>query len=198
VTAIVVTVSPVAPITLPAVQAFCAALDRRGVPASLLVVPGPWSGLHGWALRTAPLGAAWRRGVSRALTGGRAEFAALAEPEALGLLAAGQAVLDQLRLSVTGFAPTGGLASAGTVRALSRLGFRYRLTRRAACNLSTGVRTALTRRGETIHLAARPATASGVDALLDRLDVARAAGASPMTLGSLVGADSRWPVAAGR
>lgn len=206
---LVVRLSAVAPVTLPAVRALCVELDRRGVPVSLPVVPGPWAGrplwtdpgavawlrdrvaggdevqLHGWALRAGPLGAAWRRGGGRLLAGRTAEFAAVAEDEAYGLLAAGVGVLDQLGLPVGGFAPPGGLVSPGTVRALSRVGLRYRLTRRGLHELGTGSRVPL-----------RPVQVVVTGPVsLRAVDVALAAGRTPLTYERLLAVRSRPPAA---
>lgn len=203
--ALVVTLPAVAPVTLPAVRALCAELDRLGVPVSLPVVAGPWAGrplsadpgavawlrervaggdevvLHGWALRAGPLGPAWQRGLGRLAAGRTSEFAAVGEDEAYGLLAAGVGALDRLGLPVSGFAPPGGLASPGTVRALSRTGVRYRLTRRHLHELGTGVRVPL---GPVRVAVTGPESLRAVQAAV-------AAGRVPVTCGALLVARSR-------
>lgn len=213
-TGFVVSVPWVAPATLPAVRAWCDRIDRRGVPLSLLVVPGPWLGrplsddastvawlrdrvaggdevvLHGWAHRMSPLGPRWRRGLGRVAAGGAAEFAALPEPEAYGLISAGLAVLERLGLDVSGFAPPAGLVSPGTRRALLRTGLTYRLTGRAVHHLRTSARLPLARRGGTVRIAVHPAAASRPGASLSAIDMALAAGLTPLTYERLV--DVSW------
>jgi predicted deacetylase len=146
---LVVSVHDVAPATAAATRRWCAELDRRGVPVSLLVVPGPWRQpqlrqdaelvgwladraaggdeivLHGWTHRAAPGGSPARRLVAQAVARGAAEFAALDEHTAHRRLLAGRDLLAALGLPVTGFTPPGWLHSPGTFRALRRLGFRF-------------------------------------------------------------------------
>ncbi len=137
---------------------------------SPLVVPGPWIGrplsrdactvsslhdrvaggdevvLHGWAHPTGPLGPACRHGPARILAPGDAKFAGLLDAEAYGRVVAGVGVPGELGLPATGLAP-GGLAPHGTVRALSRVGLRCRLSRRAVHGLGGGTRRPVARRG---------------------------------------------------
>lgn len=189
---LVVSVHGVAPATLAGARAWCAELDRRGVPASLLVVPGPWHGtplpedgatvvwlrdrvfagdevlLHGWAHRAGPLGPAWRRGLGRVVAGDTAEFAALGEPEAYALIATGRAVLDGLDLPAAGFTPPGWLHSPGTMRALSRAGLRYTTSRGAVHDLRSGVRR------RAVVLSHRPGTEPVATTVLERAAAATA------------------------
>jgi uncharacterized protein len=149
---LVVSVHDVAPATAAPVRSWCADLDARGIRAALLVIPGPWRspGLgadpgfaawlreraggggelvqHGWLHRaptTAVRGQWRRRAVAGVLARGAAEFATLSEGQALARLAAGRAVLAAAGLVTPGFTPPGWLASPGTTRALTRLGYRY-------------------------------------------------------------------------
>jgi predicted deacetylase len=236
---LVVSVHDVAPATVAAARAWCADLDRRGVRLSLLVVPGPWSGpplaahagtvgwlrdrvaagdeavLHGWAHRAGPGGPGWRRAVGRVVARGAAEFAALTEPEAYALVAAGRAVLDELALPVAGFTPPGWLHSPGTLTALARSGLRYTTSHRGVTDLHTGGRlpalalshrpggtgeraaaallerlaVATARRGGTVRIALHPADLARPGlraATLRAVDATLAAGAVPTTYGRLV------------
>ncbi|MEN3362072.1 MAG: uncharacterized protein V7637_6054 [Mycobacteriales bacterium] len=159
---LVVSVHDVAPATSAEARQWCAALDRRGVPASLLVVPGPWRApvlardaglvrwladraaggdeivLHGWSHRAGPAGSPARRLAARVVARGAAEFAALDEHAAYHRLAAGRDVLTGLGLPAAGFTPPGWLQSAGTVRALRRLGFRYTTSHAGVWDLRRG------------------------------------------------------------
>lgn len=124
-------------------------LDARRVPATLLVIPGPWRGsqlnqspelvgalhaatsrghelaLHGWTHRAGPEGALSRRAAARLLARGAAEFAALDVAEATARLTKGLAELAALGIEPAGFHPPGWLASPGSFQALRRLGLRY-------------------------------------------------------------------------
>jgi uncharacterized protein len=146
---LVVSVHDVAPATASACRAWVRDLDRLGVPASLLVIPGPWRGrslfddaetvawlhgrvdagdevvLHGWDHERVPGGAPWRQAVGAVVARGCAEFAALDSDEAARRLLRGLAVLDRLGLAVEGFTPPGWLASPAARHAMGRVGFRY-------------------------------------------------------------------------
>jgi predicted deacetylase len=146
---LVVSVHDVAPATAAACRAWVDDLDRLGVPASLLVIPGPWRGpsilrdaetalwlrgreeagdelvQHGWLHGSVPGGARWRRAVGRVVARGCAEFVALDEDEAVRRLCRGREILDRLGFEVDGFTPPGWLASPGSLRAVRRVGFRY-------------------------------------------------------------------------
>jgi predicted deacetylase len=145
----VVSVHDVAPVTAAACRAWVGDLGRLGVPASLLVIPGPWRGpsivhdaptaawlhrrveagdevvQHGWLHEGVPGGAVWRRAVGQLVARGCAEFAALDEEEAVRRLDRGRQSLDRVGFAVDGFTPPGWLASPGALRAVRRLGFRY-------------------------------------------------------------------------
>jgi predicted deacetylase len=159
---LVVSVHDVAPATAAEARQWCAALDRRGVPASLLVVPGPWRSpalaqdaglvrwladratagdeivLHGWSHRAGPAGSPARRLGARVVARGAAEFAALDEHAAYHRLVAGRDVLAGLGLPAVGFTPPGWLQSAGTIRALRRLAFHYTTSHAGVHNLRHG------------------------------------------------------------
>jgi len=162
VTVLVVSIHDVAPATADETRLWCADVDSLGVPASLLVVPGPWRGsslgetpgyadvlrervgrgdelvLHGWTHRAGPEGTRWRRALGYAVARGAAEFGALDEAEAAQRLAAGRAVLDGYGLAVEGFTPPGWLASGAANRALRAAGFRYTTSHLGLHDLGTG------------------------------------------------------------
>jgi predicted deacetylase len=146
---LVVSVHDVAPSTAAACRAWVHDLDRLGVPASLLVIPGPWRGpsilhdaetavwlhrrieagdevvQHGWLHDSVPGGSRWRQAVGKVVARGSAELVALEEDEAVRRLHRGREALDRLGFGVDGFTPPGWLASPGSLQAVRRLGFRY-------------------------------------------------------------------------
>lgn len=146
---LVASVHDVAPATAAACRAWVRDLDRRGVPCSLLVIPGPWRGRsilrdaettvwlhrrveagdevvqHGWLHGGVPGGSRWRQAMGRVVARGCAEFAALDEDEAVRRLGHGRDILDRIGLAADGFTPPGWLASPGSMRAVRRLGFGY-------------------------------------------------------------------------
>jgi uncharacterized protein len=156
--ALIVSVSMAGPGTteshLAACAEFATELDARLVPASWLLPPRPRDGRH---LPDAPMISWLRRriGVGDALVlhgydhtvdpigrwatsavakiGRRAEFAVLPSHEATLRLIAATRMMDELGLRSDVFAPPRWLASAGTVVALRRRGFRV-------CADSAGVR----------------------------------------------------------
>ncbi|HSV65341.1 MAG TPA: polysaccharide deacetylase family protein [Mycobacteriales bacterium] len=160
---LVVSVHDVAPVTAAETRRWCADLDARGVPATLLVVPGPWRSpalsadpafaawlrdraaagdelaQHGWTHRAdVHSGRIGTRLAARLAARGAAEFAGLTESEAMARLLAGRSELAALGLVAPGFTPPGWLASAGTVRALRTLGFRYTTSHGGIRDLVTG------------------------------------------------------------
>ncbi|TYB49706.1 DUF2334 domain-containing protein [Actinomadura chibensis] len=146
----VVSVHDVAPDTASAARRWLADLDERGVPGTLLLIPGPFGdgpalpddadlvedlhaaarrghelALHGYRHEGVPGGTPWRRGVNRVLVRGAGEFWTLTEEQARQRLRAGLESLADAGIDVVGFTPPGWLASPGTRHALAALGFAY-------------------------------------------------------------------------
>jgi uncharacterized protein len=137
-------------------------LDRRHVPVTLLVVPGPWEGpplrldrdlvawlherrdqgdeiaQHGWTHRPVAGAPAWRRAVAQVAARGCAEFWSLDTREAKRRLELGRDVLTRAGLDPIGFTPPGWLASAPTREVLGELGYRYTTTRSTVVDLRAG------------------------------------------------------------
>ena len=157
----VVSVHDVSPATAPESRRWVEELDERGVPASLLVVPGPWRDhtlaadpgfarwlrscvarghevcLHGWD-HTAPPGASFRRAlVGNFVARGCAEFWSLTEDQAADRAGRGLDLLAGFDLTATGFTPPGWLASAAAIRGLRRAGLRYVTTHGSVIDLRT-------------------------------------------------------------
>jgi predicted deacetylase len=156
--ALLVSIHDVAPATLPAARSWLADLDERGVPATVLVVPGPWRrptladdaetvtwlrdavvrnheiALHGWDHGTGA-GRGAKRVVGRLVARGADEFLALDREQAAARLASGRRVLAEAGLDPGGFTPPGWLASRGTVQAAGELGLRYLTTQAAVIDL---------------------------------------------------------------
>jgi uncharacterized protein len=131
----VVSVHDVAPATAELVADWVADLDERELPATLLVVPGPYDGgpalpsapglvdflhaaanrghelaLHGFRHQGGPGGPPWRRAVDQVLARGAGEFWSLTERQARALLRAGLDMLADVDIGVSGFTPPGWLA----------------------------------------------------------------------------------------
>ncbi len=129
-----VSVSGIGERTLADVDAFCAQMDARAVPVSLLVAPRLKGGYRldrdpgtvDWlADRRAGGDAILLHGYDEAATKKRrGEFAALPAHEANLRLMAADRVLEHLGLRTRLFAAPGWTASAGTVRMLPHNGFR--------------------------------------------------------------------------
>ena len=145
-----VSVHDIAPGTAAQTARWLSALEERGIPATLLLVPGPWRGpslvqdpclaeemlaaqdrghelaLHGfYHVATHGSGPFWRRGVAQVVARGAAEFATLSEGEARARINAGLEELADVGIEPVGFHPPGWLVSPGSVRALRRSGLRY-------------------------------------------------------------------------
>jgi len=157
-------VHDVAPSTAWATRYWSTELEQRGVPATFLVVPGPWEGpsfrfdtqlvhwlhgrvdhgdevaQHGWTHRRGPGGAPWRRAVDAIAARGCAEFWVIGEAEARRRAALGRDALRSAGFEPVGFTPPGWLASADTVHALRQLGYRYTTSQRAVVDLVHDVR----------------------------------------------------------
>ena len=160
---LIVSVHDVAPSTAWATRYWSTELQRRGVPATFLVVPGPWEGpsfrfdaelvqwlhgrvehgdevaQHGWTHRQGPGGAPWRRAVNavarrvRGVLGDRRGGGPA--PRRVGRDALRSAGFEPI-----GFTPPGWLASADAVHALRQLGYRYTTSQRAVVDLVHTVR----------------------------------------------------------
>jgi uncharacterized protein len=161
---LVVSVHDVSPATSPESRRWVRDLDERGVPASLLVVPGPWRDatlaadpefagwlrdcvegghevcLHGWN-HTAPTNEpSGRTLVGNLVARGCAEFWFLGEDEAAERARRGLDVLAGFGLAPTGFTPPGWLASSEAVRGLRRAGLRYVTSHGSVTDLRSGRR----------------------------------------------------------
>jgi uncharacterized protein len=159
---LVVSIHDVAPSTAWAARAWVDELERRHVPATLLVVPGPWEGpplrldrdlvawlherrergdeiaQHGWTHRAVVGAPAWRRAVASVTARGCAEFWSLDTREAKRRVELGRDVLHRAGFAPIGFTPPGWLASAPTREVLAELGYRYTTTRTTVRDLATG------------------------------------------------------------
>jgi predicted deacetylase len=190
---LLVSIHDVAPSTAWAAREWAAKLDRRGVPTSLLVVPGPWEGtpllhdrslvrwlrgrvtrgdevlLHGWTHRAPRTGPAWRRGLGAVGGRGAAEFFALDAAETSRRLALGQDTMRSVGLDPAGFTPPGWLASPATPAALRALGFRYWTSHRAVHDLATRARHPIFALSHRPRSASEPASAWLLDRMARRL-----------------------------
>jgi uncharacterized protein len=159
---LIVSIHDVAPSTAWAARAWAEELDRRHVPATLLVVPGPWEGpplrldrdlvawlherrqrgdeisQHGWTHRAVAGARAWRRALASVAARGCAEFWSLDTREAKRRIELGRDVLHRAGLAPIGFTPPGWLASTPTREVLADLGYGYTTSRRAVLDLETG------------------------------------------------------------
>ena len=165
---LLVSVHDIAPGTAAQTARWLAALDGRGIPATLVLVPGPWRGpslvqdpslaeemlaaqdrghelaLHGfYHVATHGAGPLWRRGVAQVVARGAAEFATLSEGEARARINAGLEELADVGIEPVGFHPPGWLVSPDAIRALRRSGLRYYSTHLGVHTLAgAGVGTA--------------------------------------------------------
>ncbi|WP_433332013.1 DUF2334 domain-containing protein [Spirillospora sp. CA-294931] len=236
----VISIHDVAPSTAEPTAEWLSDLDERGIPASLLVIPGPFAGgaalpeapdlidylhaaagrghelsLHGYLHEGVPGGPLLRRGVNQVMARGAGEFWSLTEAQAAERLHAGLAVLNEAGMDVVGFTPPGWLASPGTRKALSALGFRYWTSQlavhslpggpvrrmaalshrpggtgeRTGARLMTGASRAFSRARIPFRIALHPAdlTRPGLRrSALDAIDTALSAGGRPVTYETLV------------
>ncbi|WP_034271407.1 DUF2334 domain-containing protein [Actinospica robiniae] len=147
---VVISIHDIAPGTAAQSMRWLSDLDARGIPATLLLVPGPWRGrrlaedrelveamldahgrghelalhgLHHQAVRGQ--GPMWRRGAAQLLARGAAEFATLPQEQATERLREGLDELESVGIRPLGFHPPGWLISSDGIRALRNLGFRY-------------------------------------------------------------------------
>lgn len=147
---VVVSIHDIAPGTAAQTMRWLSDLDARAIPATLLLVPGPWRGrrlaedgelveamldagarghelalhgLHHQAVRGQ--GPMWRRGAAQVLARGAAEFATLPQDQATERLREGLYELASVGIKPLGFHPPGWLISPEGVKALRSFGFRY-------------------------------------------------------------------------
>lgn len=147
---VVVSIHDIAPGTEAQTMRWLSDLDARGIPATLLLVPGPWRGrrlaedrelvaamldagarghelalhgLHHQAVRGQ--GPMWRRGAAQLIARGAAEFATLPQEQATARLQEGLDELASIDIRPLGFHPPGWLISPDGVKALRSFGFRY-------------------------------------------------------------------------
>ena len=144
---VVVSIHDVHPTTSERSLELLAMVRRRGIRATLLVVPGPWRGrsladdpalidqlsiaaadgyelaLHGW--RHQPNTPSMRNTRNRVLARGCAEFCDLDHATAGDLIARGIDEMERHGWSPVGFTPPGWLASDAAVDALFEAGFAY-------------------------------------------------------------------------
>jgi len=192
---LIVSVHDVAPSTAWATRYWSTELERRGVPVTFLVVPGPWEGpsfrfdvdlvrwlhgrveqgdevaQHGWTHRRGRGGVSWRRAVNAIAARGCAEFWEIGEAEAHRRAALGRDALRSAGFEPTGFTPPGWLAAPDAVRALRQLGYRYTTTQRAVVDLINDVRhgvVALSKRPDGIGQSVGAACTPGAARLLVR------------------------------
>jgi uncharacterized protein len=161
---IVVSVHDVAPATRQASEQWIDDLEELGLPTTMLVVPGPWKApaigddrrfgawlrgcqgrgheiaQHGWTHAATRQGSRGRRLIGRAVARGCAEFWTLGEDEAARRLALGRAQLRSEGIESVGFVPPGWLASAGALRSMRALGYRYTTSHTAVIDFATGAR----------------------------------------------------------
>ena len=135
---------------------------RRHVPATLLVVPGPWEGpplrldrdlvawlherrergneiaQHGWTHRAVAGAPAWRRGSRRSRLGVAPSSGRSTPAERSGASSWAATLLHRAGFAPIGFTPPGWLASDATREVLAELGYRYTTTHGAVRDLATG------------------------------------------------------------
>ncbi len=151
---LVVSLHDVAPASIAPSARWLEMVERHGMVASLLVIPGPWRGhslddatdyirwlreaadrghevvLHGWehrAVRT-PSGSLLRAARAAVRARGCAEFATLDPERARHRVELGLGVLARHGFRPDGFVPPGWLALRSTDRVLAELGFTYTTT----------------------------------------------------------------------
>jgi uncharacterized protein len=151
---VVVSLHDVAPASIAPSRRWLEMVERHGMVASLLVIPGPWRGhsladapecvrwlheavgrghevvLHGWEHRavSAPSGALLRSARAAVRARGCAEFATLDAERARHRVELGLGVLARHGFRPEGFVPPGWLALRSTDRVLADLDFTYTTT----------------------------------------------------------------------
>lgn len=160
----VVSIHDVAPVTFAETLHWSADLDRRGVPCTLLAVPGPWKAptfdptcalalwlrhraekgdevaQHGWTHRASSDAGMWRRASGWIAARGCAELWTSAPHELEEALRRGLAVLRAAGLEPIGITPPGYLASRPAVAVVRDIGFRYTTSHRGVLDLRDGRR----------------------------------------------------------
>ncbi|MBA2279739.1 MAG: DUF2334 domain-containing protein [Acidimicrobiia bacterium] len=160
----VVSIHDVAPATLAESSRWSRDLQERGVPATLLVVPGPWRSpafepgdelatwlhervaggdevaQHGWMHRAWPGGAWWRQVTGQVAARGCAELWSIERDVARRTLGAGLHLLRRAGFEPVGMTPPGYLASPTCLAVLRELEFRYSTSHLRVLDLRTGRR----------------------------------------------------------
>lgn len=157
----VVSLHDVAPSTFEQSSTLLGWAEERGLPTSLLVVPGPWNGpglrpgtefgswlraaerrghevvVHGWEHREVPTPdvPAHRRLRARTIGRGAGEFAHLGQAEARRRAAAGLRILHAMGCAPRGFVPPAWLLSEDAMWGLRDVGFEYTTTRSSVIDL---------------------------------------------------------------
>ena len=162
---VVVSIHDVAPCTFAASQELVNHVQRHGIRATLLVVPGPWGGeqmapgspfcrwldhcqqegheisMHGWS-HTAPgnVGLCIGGIAARVIARGCAEFATLDRAAARRRLVAGLNAMRDAGFDPVGFTPPGWLASTSARDTIGAVGFEYSTSHRSIIDHRAGVR----------------------------------------------------------
>lgn len=153
-TDVILSIHDVSPATAPETGWWVSQIERLGVRATLLVIPGPWRGesmstadplagslrkwqergheisLHGWN-HTQP----GKERIARIVARGAGEFAHLGASDSESRLTAGLRVLDVIGLAASGFTPPGWLISTEAKDSVERAGIAYFTTHSAIHHL---------------------------------------------------------------
>ncbi|MDA2959797.1 MAG: DUF2334 domain-containing protein [Actinomycetota bacterium] len=152
---VVVSIHDVAPCTFAASRELVNHVQRHGIRATLLVVPGPWGGesmvpgspfcrwldhcqqegheisMHGWSHTAPDNGVIGMGGIAaRVIARGCAEFATLDRASSRQRLVAGLGAMSDAGFHPVGFTPPGWLASTPARDAIGALGFEYSTSHR--------------------------------------------------------------------
>lgn len=161
---LLVSVHDIAPSTLAAARHWTGFLDERGIPATLLAVPGPWRGrtldedretqewlwvrqtggdeisLHGWNHRVERRDRTARGRLGRCVARGAEEFWTLDGRQAAHRVRQGLAVLESAGLQAVGFTPPGWLIGTAARHAVHSCGLGYVADHRGASSRTTRLR----------------------------------------------------------
>lgn len=210
---LIVSMHDVAPATFEENCRWLEMLERVGVRASLLVIPGPWRGkelvvdselhcwlaeahqrghevvLHGWehtaVIDRSDPGGAFERARATVRARGCAEFSGLGTTAARHRIERGQAALRSLGFDPIGFIAPGWLMRSSTLPVLRDLGFRYTTTQWTVTDLMDGTEHRIP------STAQRPGSAlSGVAARIN-VSVARTFAAAQRSLRIALHPDDR-------